>query len=173
MKLNLQFDKKFLPLAIGAVVVVMVFLLFIKPLFGKVSAISARAKALDDELRDARAALARGSRLNHEKQLLARNEVSRAINEITNLGNSLNINFLSTNPQRIEVAQGSQYPTLPIQMEVQSTYKDLGIFLGTLETTSKNVVTVKTFSIDRNQEILPEIQTEIVFELYLKEGEGG
>ena len=58
-------------------------------------------------------------------------------------------------------------------MKMQSSYKDLGIFLGDLERISKSVVTVREFSIERREEILPKIETDLVIEIHLEEGQGG
>ena len=173
MTTQIPFDKRTTVVVAGAVLAAAMFLVFIRPIYAKAKSIAQEVKALNHELRDVRGALERSSRLNQKKHLLTRNEVSRAINEITNLGTALHINFLSTSPQRIEKQEGSKYPVLPIHFEVQSTYSDLGIFLGALEKSTTSVVTVHEFSIDRRQEILPEIYTELVVYLYLREGQDG
>ena len=105
--------------------------------------------------------------------MLSRNEISKAINKIIEIGTDLNITILSTSPQRIEKRKGSQYPVLPIHMEVQSQYSDLGIFLGNLEKLNHSVITVREFSIERSVEMLPKIQTGLILEIYLEEGQGG
>ncbi len=172
MKPNIELSKKSIALIAGISVAAVVFFLFIWPLMTKVSRISQEVKALDSKLVSVRGALVEGSKLNQEKNLLTRNEISKAINEIINVGAELNINFLSTSPQPIQELQGSKYPVLPIRMEVQSTYEDFGIFLGALEGLNQSIVTIRKFNIERRLEILPKINTELTVDVHLKEGEG-
>lgn len=174
MKLNIEMDKR-TTILIGAIVAVgIVFFLFIKPLWSKVSSVSQEVKVLNNELSNVRKALKKGKNLSGGgRHPLSRAEVSVAINEIMEVGASLNIDFFSTSPQQIQKIQGSKYPVLPISMELQSTYENFGAFLGALKNLSKSIVTVKQFSIKRKPAILPEISVGLIVEIYLKEGEGG
>ena len=96
-----------------------------------------------------------------------------AINEIMEVGASLDIDFFATSPQQIQKLKGSKYPVLPIRLEMQSSYENFGAFLGALENFDKSIITVKQFEIDRKPIILPDITVELVIEIHLKEGEGG
>lgn len=172
MKTNFEMDKKTLILIAGMVAAGLVIFLVIGPLFGKACKAAEELKALDSELADVREALEKGKTIDRKGHLLTRAEVSRAIDEITKVGASLNIDFLLTSPQPIQRPQGRKNPVLPIRMEIQSKYKDLGFFLGSLENLKESVLTVREFSIVRKEKILPKVYTYLVVEIYLEEGEG-
>lgn len=173
MKLNMEMDRKTVILIAGAAAAGMISFLAIGPLSGKVRRAAREVMALDNELAAVREAFKGAGRSGREGRLLTRAEVSGAIDEMTNAGAVLNINFLSTSPQQIEKPKGSKYSVLPIRMELQSEYKDLGLFLGALEGLKESIVTVKSFRVKTSQEVLPQVKTELVVEIYLKEGEGG
>jgi len=173
MNLNMDMDKRTI-IGIGAIVaVIIIFIGALKPLWSKVNRVSNEVSLLNDELSGIRGALRENKNLKVDRHPLARGEVSVAINEIMEVGTSLNIDFFSTNPEQIQKIVGSNYPTLPIRMELQSTYKNFGVFLGSLESLNKSIVTVKRFNISREPMILPEISVDLVVEIHLKEGEGG
>jgi len=173
MKSNIEIDKRTIILICGAVLAGIVFFLFIKPLWAKASSVSQEAKILSSELSSVREALTRRSDFNKDRHPLSRAEVSAAINEIMEVGASLDIDFFVTSPQQIQKLKGSKYPVLPIRLKMQSSYKNFGVFLGALEDFDKSIVTVKQFEIDRDPIMLPEITVELVVEIHLKEGEGG
>mgnify|MGYP000132608337 CR=1 FL=1 len=174
MKLDTDANKKTIILVASMVACCALAFVLMQPLLAKKRRVSKELRLLDKELSDIRATLDREkTKRGQEKYLLARGEVSKAINEIVNTGTSLNINFLSNSPDAIGKSRDSQYSILPIHMKIQSTYKDLGIFLGALENLDFAIVTVRNFSVERVLEILPEIYTDLVIEVYLKEGEGG
>ena len=173
MKPNIGIDKRAILLISGIALVGIVFFLFIKPLWSKVSGVSQEVKTLDSQLINIREALKGGKNLIKDRHPLSRGEVSVAINEIMEVGASLDIDFFSTSPQKVQKLKGSKYPVLPIRLEMRSTYKNFGIFLGSLENLNKSIVTVRQFNIERQPILLPEIQTELVVEIHLKEDEGG
>ncbi len=172
MKLKIKIDKKTIMFAgvIGAVIVV--FFLLVGPLWSKASRVSREAGTLNNELSGVRQALKEGKSLNG-RHPLSRGEVSVAINEIMEVGASLNIKFSSTSPQRIQKYEESKYPVLPIRMQIRSKYEDLGKYLKALENLTKSIVTVREFAIERKQEILPDVLTGLMIDIHLKEGEGG
>jgi len=170
---SIELNKKTVILIAFPILVILIIIVFIGPLFTKAKNVASQAKALDIELAEIRNALMKAKKLDQKGHLLSRNEVSSTINEITSVGNQYKINFLSTSPQQIVKNENSEYPVLPIRLEIKSTFRDLGIFLGSLSNLEKSVVTVKEFSIERDQEILPEIITVLIVEIYLKAGESG
>ena len=157
----------------GVVLAGIVFFLFIQPLWAKTSSVSQEVKILSSELNSVREALAQSNDFNKNRHPLSRGEVSMAINEIMEVGASLDIDFFATSPQQIQKLKGSKYPVLPIRLEMQSSYENFGAFLGALENFDKSIITVKQFEIDRKPIILPDITAELVIEIHLKEGEGG
>jgi len=173
MKLNMNMDKRKMILISAVVGTALVFFLFIKPLWSKAGDVSREAKALNDELIVIREALAQGGDFHKDRHPLSRGEISMAINEIMEVGAKLDIDFFSTSPQQIQKSEGSKYPVLPINLEIQSSYENFGMFLGALENFDKSIVTVRQFEITRKPMILPKIYVELVVDIHLKEGEGG
>ncbi|HQP10028.1 MAG TPA: type 4a pilus biogenesis protein PilO [Candidatus Omnitrophota bacterium] len=171
--MNIRIDKKFKLLAAVAVLVVAVSYLFMGPLVGKVRRLGSDVRALDDEMKAARQALQSEKKFQQTGELLMRRQISLAINEITQTGAAQKINFLSINPQPIARPKGAKYPLLPIRMDLQSEYRDLGSFLGSLEKLQQSIVAIRSFEIYAAPDILPKIETNLVVEVYLREGEDG
>ena len=171
MRPNIEMTKNAMILMVGIILSGLIVYLLIRPASIKVNKVKQEVDVLNSELIGVREALRRGNTLDQERHLLKRNEVSVALNEILKAGADLNIEFLSTSPQQIQKLQKSKYPILPIKLEIQSTYEDLGLFFGVLEKLDKSIVTIREFSSEQRQEILPEIYTELTVDIYLKEGE--
>jgi len=173
MKPNIQMNKRTIIFAGAVAVVGIIFFLFINPLWSKVSNVSQEVKVLIGELSSVRAMIKESKNFSGNRHPLSRGEVSVAINEIMELGASLNIDFFATSPQQIQKIQGSKYPVLPISMELQSTYENFGVFVGALENLSRSIVTVKQFNIERKPMLLPKIAVGLIVEIHLKVVEGG
>ena len=160
-------------LAAGVLAVGLAVIFILMPKYTKVRKARANLTLLESELSLIRQALDNNRRLQQKGELLSRSEISKAIEEITTLGAELNINFLSTNPKKIYKPEGSKYPVLPISLELQSDYDNIGRFLGALESLNVSIVTVREFRISRDTSILPQVYTEILLDIYLKENERG
>ncbi len=171
--MNIRFDKKTVIMVSGIAVAIIAFALMVIPLFNKVGKVGSEVKALELEMISARQAIQSRDKFRQTGNLLTRRKISLAIDEITKMGALENISFVSISPQKISKPKGSKYPVLPIWMNLQSEYKDLGIFLGALEGLGESIITVKSFQIEVDQQILPQIKTDLVVEVYLREGEDG
>jgi len=170
-KINIPMNKKTALVMGGVILTGAVLYVLCAPLLSKVRALTTEVKALDSELAAVREVLDKGKTIKRGAGFLPRNEVSLAIDEITKVGATMNINFLSTNPQKIRLPEQSKYPVLPIRMEIQSEYEDLGAFFGALENLEKSVVTVRGFSVRGDAMALPRLVTDIVLEIHLGENE--
>ena len=171
--MSFRFDKKLTIIGAGAILTMVVLYLLIGPLVAKVHRTGKEVKALEEEMRTARQAIESEGKFQLTGELLTRQKVSLAIDEITKTGAAHNINFVSISPQPIVKPAESPYPVLPIRMEVRSGYKDLAMFLGALERLQRSIVTVKSFEIDADPGTLPQLETILVVEVYLREGENG
>ena len=171
--IHVRFDKKTAIIVAAVAIVIIIFVLMAAPLLTKVRALGSEVKALDQEMMSARQAVELQDKFQQTGNLLTRQKVSLAIDEITKVGATQSINFLSISPQKIMRIEGSKYPVLPIQMELQSEYQDLGTFLGALEKLEGSIATVKSFQIERDQQNLSQVRTMIVVEIHLLEGEDG
>ena len=171
--LKIQFDKRSMIIIAGVVLAIIVYYSLMASLFSKVRRVGGEVKALEREMAAARQAIGSQEKFQQTGDLLTRRKISLAIDEITKVGATLNIDFLSISPQKIMKPKGSKYPALPIRMNLQCGYKDLGLFLGALEELKQSIITVKSFQVEVNQQILPQIKTDLIVEVYLREGEDG
>jgi Tfp pilus assembly protein PilO len=166
-------DKKRMIMIAGGVLAVFVLCLLMAPLVSKVRRVGREVKALEEEMAAARQAIKSEGKFRPTGKLLTRRKVSLAIDEITKAGAAKNVSFLSISPQPIITPKGSKYPALPIKMDLQCAYHDLGAFLGALEKLEESIVTVKSLEIGTDSESLPQLETVLVVEVHLQEGEDG
>ncbi len=170
---SIRLDKKMVMIIAGIGLVMIVGYFLMAPLLSKVHSVGDEVKVLECEMGAVRQAIQSEGKFQKAGELLTRRKVSLAIDEITKTGAVRNINFLSISPQKIMKPAESKYPVLPIQMDLQSEYSDLGLFLGDLESLEKSIVSVKSFQVDVDSDILPKINTDLLVEVYLQEGEDG
>ena len=172
-KINIRLDKRSMIIITGVALTAITGYLLMAPLASKVRRVGDEVKTLEGEMIAARQAIQSKDKFQQTGELLTRRGVSLAIDEITKTGAAQNINFFSISPQKIMKSGGSKYPVLPIRMALQSEYRDLGLFLGALENLKESIISIKSFQIDADQDILPQIKTDLVVEVYLQEGEDG
>lgn len=172
-KINFEWNKGTITMVAGIAAGTLLFFLLVMPLWAKAGRLAGEVKALESEMTAVREALDRSKTIKRGADFVSRNEVSRAIDEMAKVGAAMNINFIATSPQKIEQPEGMDHSVLPIRMQIQSDYKDLGAFLGALEHLEKSLVTVREFSISGEPSVLPRLSTEIIVEIHLKEGERG
>jgi len=171
--LKITLDKKFIVMIAVVVLVAGISFSLFGPLLSKVRRVGGEVKVLEREMLAARDAIKMQEKFQRTGSLLTRQKVSLAIDEMTKTGATLGINFLSISPQRIMKTNNSEYPVLPIQMDLRSKYENLGLFLGSLEVLKESIVTVRSFEMDSDQNDSLQIETTLVVEIHLREGEDG
>jgi len=170
---KITLNKKILVPISGIVLIAVIFIIMIGPLFGRVRKAGEEANALEREMIAARDSMKTRGKFQKTGNLITRQRVSLAIDEITRIGATLEINFLSISPQPITKTVNSKYPILLIQMDLRSEYENLGNFLGALEKLQESIVTIRSFEMNYNQKVSSKIETELVVEIHLREGEDG
>lgn len=100
------------------------------------------------------------------KKLIQKQEISGVIDAIAQEGKDLRINFKSINQKGINNIE-NQYAVLPVEMEIEAGYEELGSFFGALENLEASIVTIEGFKIWRDERILPKISASLVVDLYL------
>lgn len=171
--LNIRLDKKTTFVTAIGVIAVAAFALTVIPLWNKARSVGSEVKALEHELISVRKVLQSRGKFRQTGALLTRPKTFLAIDEITKTGASHGINFLSISPQKITKTKDSRYPAFPIRMDLQSGYRDLGLFLGALERLKESITAVKSLQIEADPQVQSQIRTGLVIEVYLQEGEGG
>lgn len=167
-KTAMKWNSKLVMMSAAGSVVILVAIIFIGPLAGNVRLAGERLRVLEQELDTVHRTLEKGRGIPLKGRLLAREEVSSVMDEITKQGKAFNINFLSITPLEIEKTDHPAYQRLPIGMEIESQYKDLGLFLGVMEDSTEGIVAVKKFAIRREESILPRVRSNLTLDVYLR-----
>ena len=148
-KFDLNRDNMFLyGLSTGAVVLlVAIALMLYLPLLKNTSKKRHEYKELTVKIeKDKRLIEAIGA-LGSERVLLGEKEASLALSEITKAGRDIGVDFMSIVPGSIEQDVRSKFKVLPIRMRVGSSYQQIGVFLGALDSLEKVLVVVKSFNV--------------------------
>lgn len=100
------------------------------------------------------------------KKFTRRQDVSSIIDDITREGRALKINFRSISQKEIIDAKEG-YLVLPVQMEIEGGYEQIGRYLGALEN-KDSIVTVEGLEIERDKKILPKVPASLDINIYLE-----
>ncbi len=123
---------------------------------------------MEETLAVSRVEVESARKLQFNGPLLSRDEISRAMDEITKTGKTFNINFFSISLRDLEDIPDSASQRLPVFIESESEYKDFGLFLGALADLKESIVPVRNFKMTRDEAILPLLRSKLVIDLYLK-----
>lgn len=165
--LKIEIHKKKVMLIAAAAAALFFLALFIYlPLLKEVKRKGAQWNGLKGQLEAAR--------LNAEilltsgvsKKLIAQSEVTSAIDAISKAGRSLFLNFRYLSQEEIRSENG--YAILPLRMEVEGEYGQLGAFFGALENIKDIIVAVKDMQIKRSDNTLPKLSAVLTLYIYLK-----
>ena len=166
--LKLDFKKDKTVIFSLAAVVFVIFILLYLPLIKSAGVLKEELKETQKKVSLAKGMIPKNKSLAAAGHLLNSVEISAAIGEITTMGRSLSVNFNSLNPQGVEPGQNVSYQILPLQIEIESKYEDLGRFLGKLEELKTGIVTIRSFQIQKNAQNPSLVKAKIVLEMYLK-----
>ena len=133
------------------------------------------AKGLEKKLAEYRAVnsameeagkLARQARPGEEEiAILTKKDLPAAIEELSSLGSSLDIEFVSLVPSASY--KETVYEVFPIEAQMSSGYKKLGVFLGALNKLRKSLVSVKDFKIEPASGDNSVLNTRLTLKMYL------
>ncbi|GEM_PF-3195434 len=169
---DLKLDKKQIAI-LTAVFILFGYGFIYHPLASQINFKKKEWQNLERDLIIAREFIFKKDDLGRKGHILSRQEISLAIDEITRVGRKQKINFISISPQGIQDVSGAPYRCLPIELELESEYKDLGSFLGALKELRESFVTVRNFKIVRHGTVYSLLQSKIIIDLYVKGEEGG
>jgi Tfp pilus assembly protein PilO len=160
-------------IAASAVVICVLVIYVYRPLRVKLGAMDREFQRIKQELEIARDAVNTGLKPEVEQRLLTQQDVSLAIDAITRTGRMLGVNFVSISPRETENLGTSGYKRMPVDMDLESGYKALALFLGALRDLDEAVVTVRRFRVQGDKKILPRVKSRLLVEIYLKAEENG
>ncbi len=170
-KIFSQLDKKHLPLikiAGGCVGVLFLILFVYGPMEGRIKTLKGESQSLESQLKLAHEVIQKSDRVSVQGRLLKPQEVSWAIQRLTQMGKDFNLQFLSINPQPIEELQEFECARLPIEMKLKVEYQDLGRFLDAVKNLKEMVVNVRKFKISRDENMLPLVNVDLTLEIFLE-----
>lgn len=154
-----------------ALIALLVYLVFYAPVRRKLRTKYLECKTIESEVLHTRNIIESAASSYREAALITEEDVSQAIDELTRHGKLKGINFISINPKEIKKEKGSLYKILPIQMKIESTYGQLGIFLGSLDELEKGTLTVESFDINPDKKDSSRFTTDLVVNMYLLDEE--
>ncbi|MBU0878780.1 MAG: type 4a pilus biogenesis protein PilO [Candidatus Omnitrophica bacterium] len=156
---------------VGAVIVIVglgLYLFLYHPLARKLKTVRAECKVAEEEICQAQEAMSFLKVTDIRRGPVAPGETSLAINELTRQGKLNGINFLSITPKAVEKCEWATCEILPIEMEIESSFGDLGIFLGSVDDLEKSLVTVNEFYIIPESRDARKLKTKLVLDIYIE-----
>jgi len=169
--MTMELTKGRLNIIISAGLAIIAFGLYLflySPLMNKLRRAHSECRRLETELLQAREAIGSLRIESPKGKLISEEDVSWAIDDLTKNGKLAKVNFISITPKQTEEAkQAASYKILPIEIEMESAYEDLGIFLGLLDELESCIVTVINFNITPAEKGATKVKTKIVVNMYL------
>ncbi len=141
-----------------------------RPLIHKLKTDFAQCAATEKEVARARAAVASLKSLKSERsnpELLPESEIPAAINELTQEAKSKKIRFITLTPGQPSETTGTSTRVLPVEIEAESGYRELGNFLGSFERLPKGLFTLKGFEIFPDSKNPLALRSRLSLNLYL------
>lgn len=167
----MEFTRERLRIIIVGTILAVLFgpyLFLYRPLINRCRQEGAKCMSAEEKVLLAREAITNFLNQNiSEKHLISEEDVSLAIDELTKQARSNGINFVSITPGQIKKAENYPCKVLPIEMETESTYKGLGIFLGSADDLEKSLVTVRDFSLTSHKKDAGKLTTRLVINMHL------
>ena len=94
--------------------------------------------------------------------------VSAVMEHLNQLARQHQVQFLEISPGVLRAGDPKELQILPVELYLQGEYKPLGEFIGELDRTpALGGVTVRRFSIDREERLLPRLRARLSIELFL------
>jgi len=170
--LKLTTDKKII--LIGAAVLgimAAIYTAFYAPLLGELGKSFREYRKLESQVVSARNTIETAGKLFGDRTLLTEDQAHQAIDELTKQKTVRGVNFISINPGDVIHDKKSRHKILPVGMQVESTYEELGRFLGALDDQKRGLVKVKSFDITHDPGKPRMFITDITVEIYMSERE--
>lgn len=151
-----------------AIIALGLYLFLYGPLMNKLRRAHSECKRLETEVLRAREAIGSLRTKAPKGKLIAEEDVSWAIDDLTQNGKLAKVNFISITPKQAEEAKPPPaYKILPIEIEIESTYEDLGIFLGLLDELESCIATVINFNVTPAEKGATKVKTRMAVNIYL------
>jgi len=160
------------PIAV-LIAVIGVFLTFYIPLIQRSRELHIQCKSIEEKERKTKNVIKFASVISSRRVLMTEEDVSYATDELTRLGKERGVDFISIRPGEMQKDESAEYKILPVELQLESTYKQLGMFLGSLDDVEKSLITVKSFNVVPDPENTSRLMTDLVVDVYLSGRENG
>jgi len=151
----------------AVVITIAVFVTVYSPMIIAIKQESRRCSNIESKLAAARKVVGSGKDMGIERVLPGEDNITEAITELTFKGRSSGINFLSIAPEDVKTVTDAQYKVLPVAIKLESTYRDLGLFLGSLDEFDEALLKVKDFTVKAKDEHGSLLIADLTLEMYL------
>jgi len=95
-------------------------------------------------------------------------EASKVVQEIVDLGNQDSITFISMiNQDKAKIAY-KKISTLPVELEVQGSFRQLGVFMGDLNDLRRGIVLIDSFEIKKESPETDNVKAKVLLYICLK-----
>jgi len=160
-------EKLIIATAGAVVIVVLGFYFFLcNPLINKIKPARLQCMSVENELSGLRAAIATVKTKESKGVTASEEDVAFAIDELTRQGKSIGVNFISMTPRQLE-DRGSGHKVLPVEIEVGSTYEELGAFFALLEELRESLITVSSFTVAVDNKKPHKLKTKLVVNIHI------
>lgn len=162
-----------LMVAAGAILVIAIglYFIFFIPVQRELKAQFLECKDCEDDVVQTRNIIEFAGKVYSKRVLATEKEVSQILDELTKYGRMKGIDFVSIKPG--EVVLADKYKILSVEIAVESTYRELSAFLGSLDDLDKGVVKVKSFNIVPDEEDPWKSTADLVIDIYLSARDTG
>jgi hypothetical protein len=155
--------------AIAIIILLAYFILYV-PLIGKLKVSYRECKTSEEEVLCVRGIIESAGKTQEPKSLIAEEDVSLAIDELTRCGKSMGINFISIKPREIINKAELKCKVLPIEIEIESKGEQFFEFLGSLDGLKNSLMRIKSFDLIPDKEDEARLHGRIIVEMYLSSG---
>ena len=146
----MRLDKRQTKIAAAAsvaIIILGVYIFFLKPIIMDLKAKHIECRECEDKALNAREFIESVKLTWVKEAVLTEKDVSYALDELTRHGKTKSVEYVSITPKEDQTKRQAQYDIMPIDIELESRYEDLGKFLGSLGSLEGSLVTVRSFKI--------------------------
>lgn len=154
------------PLCVSSVLVIVIFSNC--PLKTKLDNASSRLQEMEAELSEKRSSLAMIENPGAlQDKVIKQKDIPLVIDELTKQGENLGLQFISVSQSELQPTQESGIMRLPVNLRVESGYKNIGKFLCYIEDDFKRVVKTENLAISSKLNESSRLSAELSINLYV------
>lgn len=162
-------EKKMVIIVAAVIAAIGIYTIVYAPILSKLSTKKKECLALEAALSDSRNVITEFLKKGAvKKELGEEKEVTFLVGEITRQGKEKGLSFISVAPKSIVESDAMSHRVLPVEVIVESSYSELGEFLGSLDDLEKGVVTIAGFKIVPRTPSPSRLRSELLLHLHLK-----